>query len=77
MATTEQKPDELNMQLGIKPKPQVDANTLQKNQDLGAQVFSQNQEKYLYRISSNNQSNLFNFVENLDELKIISYSIDK
>tara|TARA_B100002051_G_scaffold80736_1_gene77140 strand:- start:1858 stop:2493 length:636 start_codon:yes stop_codon:yes gene_type:complete len=39
--------------------------------------FSKNQERFLYRISSNNQNNLFNFVENLDESKIISYSIDK
>jgi len=39
--------------------------------------FSKNQKKILYRIASNNQNNLFNFVENLDESKIISYSIDK
>lgn len=58
MATTEQKPDELNMQLGIKPKPQIDANTLQKNEDLGAQVFSQNQEKNATRIANRQNLNL-------------------
>jgi len=59
--------------LSIESNDKLELGNLQK----GLLHFSQNQEKYLYRISSNNQSNLFNFVENLDELKIISYSIDK
>lgn len=59
--------------LSIESNDKLELGNLQK----GLLHFSQNQEKYLYRISSNNQSNLFNFVENLDESKIISYSIDK
>ena len=58
MATTEQKPPELSMQLGVDPKPQVDANTALKNQDLGAQVFAQNQEKNANRIANRKNLNI-------------------
>ena len=59
--------------LSIESNGNLDLGNLKK----GLVHFSKNQETYLYRISSNNQNNLFNFVENLDESKIISYSIDK
>jgi len=48
-----------------------------ENLKKGLVHFSKNQEKYLYRITSNNQNNLFNFIESLDDSKVISYSIDK
>ena len=59
--------------LSIESNSNLDLGDLKK----GLVHFSKNQETYLYRISSNNQNNLFNFVENLDESKVISYSIDK
>ena len=59
--------------LSIEANESIDLGNLKKS----LVHFSKNQEKILYRISSNNQNNLFNFVENLDESKIISYSIDK
>ena len=59
--------------LSIESNGNLDLGNLKK----GLVHFSKNQETYLYRISSNNQNNLFNFVENLDNSKIISYSIDK
>ena len=59
--------------LSIESNSNLDLGNLKK----GLVHFSKNQETYLYRISSNNQNNLFNFVENLDESKVISYSIDK
>ena len=59
--------------LSIETNESIDLGNLKKS----LVHFSKNQEKILYRISSNNQNNLFNFVENLDESKIISYSIDK
>lgn len=59
--------------LSIESNASFDLGNLKK----GLVHFSKNQEKFLYRISSNNQNILFDFVENLDESKIISYSIDK
>src|SRR6056300_191725 len=59
--------------LSIESNSNLDLGNLKK----GLVHFSKNQETYLYRISSNNQNNLFNFIENLDESKVISYSIDK
>jgi hypothetical protein len=59
--------------LSIEANESIDLGNLKKS----LVHFSKNQEKILYRISSNNQNNLFNFVENLDESKIISYSIGK
>ena len=59
--------------LSIESNSNLDLGNLKK----GLVHFSKNQETYLYRISSNNQNSLFNFVENLDESKVISYSIDK
>ena len=59
--------------LSIEANESIDLGNLKKS----LVHFSKNQEKILYRISSNNQNNLFNFVKNLDESKIISYSIDK
>lgn len=59
--------------LSIESNSNLDLGNLKK----GLVHFSKNHETYLYRISSNNQSNLFTFVENLDESKVISYSIDK
>jgi hypothetical protein len=59
--------------LSIETNESIDLGNLKKS----LVHFSKNQEKILYRISSNNQNNLFKFVENLDDSKIISYSIDK
>ena len=59
--------------LSIEANESIDLGNLKKS----LVHFSKNQEKILYRISSNNQNNLFKFVENLDDSKIISYSIDK
>ena len=59
--------------LSIEANESIDLGNLKKS----LVHFSKNQEKILYKILFNNKNNLFNFVENLDESKIISYSIDK
>ena len=59
--------------LSIESNDKLELGNLQK----GLLHFSQNQEKYLYRISSNNQSNLFNFVEKeIDDIYTTIVSIN-